>query len=135
MHDRNAMNKLRKPKIVKKPWGAEIWFGQVTGKYLGKVLHIKANYRTSLHYHEKKEETMLVVSGVLDYILYEGKQVKAPHIECHSLQKVGSIIHILPGVKHSLGANDKDVLLFEISTCYPTDSIRVFDFLGRKCDE
>ena len=120
------MNKLKKLKIVKKPWGAEMWFAQVPGKYLGKVLHINAGLRTSLHKHKFKEETMLVVSGELDYI----EKVKNP---THHIFVLGDIVHIPIGVKHSLGAGQEDVLLFEVSTCYPKDSIRVSDYLGRKC--
>ena len=120
------MNKIKKMKIVTKPWGAEMWFAQVPGKYLGKVLHINAGMRTSLHYHKTKEETMLVVSGVLHYIT---------GCRTLSLHKLGEIVHIPPGVKHSLGAGDEDLLLYEVSSCHPKDSIRVFDYLGRECDE
>lgn len=124
------MNKLKKIKIVKKPWGAEYWFAEVPGKYLGKVLFIKAGMHTSLHYHLIKEETMLVVAGTLDY-MQEYKNKK----RIRRKVKVGGKVHIVCKVKHSLGAADKDVLLFEVSSCFTTDSVRVFDFMGRKCDE
>ena len=39
-------------KIVPKPWGKEVHFGQ-TDLYSAKVLYIKKNTCTSLHYHEK----------------------------------------------------------------------------------
>lgn len=127
------MNKLRKIKIVNKPWGREAWFAQVEGKYLGKVLLIKAGKRSSLHYHKTKEETMLVVAGKLDY-MRQNKGQKSVGLHCQF--SVGSIVHIPPGVKHSLGATaDKDVMLFEVSTCHPKDSVRVFDYFGRKCHE
>ena len=108
-----------------------MWFAQVTGKYLGKVLHISAGSRGSLHYHKTKEETMLVVSGELDYI--QGDQ-KKPAERIHYYYKLGEIVHIPAGVRHSLGAGEEDVLLFEVSTCHPKDSIRAFDFMGRKCE-
>ncbi len=125
------MNKIKKLKIVKKPWGAEMWFAQVPGKYLGKMIHVNAGFRTSLHYHKTKEETMLVVNGILDYI--QEDKTKAPAERIHYFFKLGDIVHIPPRVKHSLGAGAKDVLLVEVSTCHPADSIRVFDYLGRKC--
>ena len=124
------MNKIKKMKIVTKPWGSEMWFAQVPGKYLGKVLSVNAGFRTSLHYHKTKEETMLVVSGELDYIQ---EDQKSPAERIHYYYKLGEIVHIPQGVRHSLGARGGGLLLFEVSTCYPKDSIRIFDYMGRKC--
>ena len=51
-------------RVVQKPWGyEEIW--AETDKYVGKYLHIKANHRLSRQFHEKKEETIRVLKGVL----------------------------------------------------------------------
>lgn len=50
---------------VDKPWGHEIHFALVDGKYCGKTLHIDAGYALSLQYHEQKEETVSVQSGRL----------------------------------------------------------------------
>ena len=49
---------------IEKPWGyEEIW--AETNSYVGKIIHINRNQRLSLQYHEYKEETIMVLTGVL----------------------------------------------------------------------
>jgi mannose-6-phosphate isomerase len=52
---------------VEKPWGFEIHFALVPGKYCGKALHISSGHALSLQYHEQKEETVSVQSGRLRF--------------------------------------------------------------------
>ena len=48
---------------VDKPWGyEEIW--AKTESYVAKRIFINENSRLSLQYHEKKEETVTVISGI-----------------------------------------------------------------------
>jgi Obg family GTPase CgtA-like protein len=62
-------------RTVQKPWGKEeIW--AETPKYVGKYLHINAGHRLSRQYHERKEETIRVLSGKL--ILEVGSGDNAP---------------------------------------------------------
>ena len=49
---------------VEKPWGHEIHWAK-TDNYVGKLLFIKAGHRLSKQYHVEKEETVLVLKGVL----------------------------------------------------------------------
>ena len=53
---------LHSPKIVEKPWGREIWYADQSA-YAGKVLEVKAGRRLSLQYHERKTETLFLLSG------------------------------------------------------------------------
>ena len=53
---------LHTPKIVEKPWGREVWYADSSG-YAGKVLEVKAGCRLSLQYHERKTETLFLLSG------------------------------------------------------------------------
>ena len=53
------------PYRVEKPWGYElIW--ALTDRYVGKILHVKAGHVLSLQYHNRKDETMHVLSGRAD---------------------------------------------------------------------
>lgn len=122
------MNKLENNKVVSKPWGREVWYAQVPKKYLGKVLYVNRGARTSLHYHEKKEETLYVWSGALIY-----RWVDKDGKEQQKIYAFNEAVHVPPKTKHSLGAGSQRVILFEVSTCYPDDSIRVGDSYGRKC--
>jgi mannose-6-phosphate isomerase len=46
-----------------KPWGHELIFAGIEGKYVGKIIHVNAGHSLSLQYHREKEETMSVISG------------------------------------------------------------------------
>src|SRR4029453_13674660 len=49
---------------VDKPWGPElIW--ALTDRYCGKVIVVEAGHRLSLQRHERKEESVLILSGRL----------------------------------------------------------------------
>jgi len=123
------MNKLKENKIVEKPWGKEIWFAQVAGKYMGKEIYIKPGHRTSLHSHKKKEETIYVASGVLFFTCLDEK---GKEMQCrYGFQEK---IHVEPGTLHSLGAGHQGVRLFEVSTCHPDDSVRHKDYYKRPCN-
>ena len=47
---------------VTKPWGHEtIW--ALSDRYVGKILHINAGHELSVQYHNKKDETIYLLSG------------------------------------------------------------------------
>jgi len=101
--------------IVAKSWGREIWWAD-TEHYMGKTLIINPNCSTSLHYHEYKDETMLVVRG--DLIIENGASHGRDFTE-------GMAARIEPGKQHRLKAGSSGVTLIEVSTPHPSDSVRV----------
>ena len=80
---------------VKKPWGYEIIFAD-TEFYVGKILHIEKGEQLSLQYHEVKDETVYVATGVLELELQEGEELVA-----HSLGP-GEARRIVPGTKNTI---------------------------------
>lgn len=107
-------------RTVSKPWGhEEIW--AETSRYAGKFLIIRAGERLSRQYHERKEETICVLEGVLH--LEVGK---APDIEIRYLQ-AGEVFHVSPGTVHRFCADDVDVRLVEVSTPELDDVVRLED--------
>lgn len=107
-------------RVVIKPWGhEEIW--AETDRYVGKYLHIEPGHRLSRQYHEKKEETIRVLSGKL--LLEIGK---GDSIEQLFLAK-DEIFHIKPGTIHRFCALDEKVILVEVSTPELDDVIRLSD--------
>lgn len=104
---------------VEKPWGHEVRWA-VTDRYLGKILHINAGEALSLQYHERKDESLLVVKGVMDLEL-NGKT--------HRLE-VGDTVHITPGTRHRMTAVE-DTEIFEVSTPEIDDVVRLEDRYGR----
>ena len=57
---------------VEKPWGYELIFAE-TEFYVGKILHVEKDEQLSLQYHEVKDETVYVATGVLELELQEGE--------------------------------------------------------------
>lgn len=110
---------------MRKPWGVEIWFAQ-TKNYMGKVLIIDPGHQVSLHRHEIKEETMLVFSGEIELSGDSGGVVEKKFGK-------GVIVHIFPGFHHSMKCiSEVPAVLFEVSTPFPDDSIRIKDSYGRE---
>ena len=112
------------PRHVPKPWGHEtIW--AVTDRYVGKILHVRAGESLSLQYHQKKEETIRILSGLLRLeVGREGESLRAVEL------RPGDGWHIVPGLRHRMTAvEDTDVL--EVSTPELDDVVRLEDRYGR----
>src|SRR5215467_5235076 len=60
---------------VDKPWGYELVWAE-TERYVGKILHIQVGHKLSRQYHTKKDETFLVLDGVMDLEIGSGADVK-----------------------------------------------------------
>ncbi len=109
---------------VEKPWGHELIWAQ-TEKYVGKILHVKKGERLSLQYHRKKEETILIAKGEIDFY-YEDE----PGNLVKKNLKEGQSHHILPGRQHRMVAV-LDTDIFEVSTPELDDVVRLEDAYGR----
>lgn len=112
-------------KTVQKPWGHEtIWAH--TDRYVGKVLHIKAGHALSVQYHERKDETVYLLSGELTYwVKLDGEELQDMQL------KVGDAFRITPGTVHYMEAvTDCDIL--EASTPELDDVVRLKDRYGRQ---
>ena len=102
---------------VEKPWGHEIHWAK-TGNYVGKLLFIKAGHRLSKQYHVEKEETVLVLKGILyNYDKDDKIQMFVP----------GESFHVKPGQVHRFGANESNVEIVEVSTPHLDDVVRIED--------
>ena len=53
--------------MKEKPWGTEIDLPGFNGVH-GKILFIKKGYRTSLKYHQRKDETLYIKSGKVEFL-------------------------------------------------------------------
>ena len=113
-------------RFVEKPWGHELIWAH-TPHYVGKVLHIKAGQALSVQYHEKKDETIHLLSGemiyrVSDVALGEMKEITL---------RAGESFRNEPGTVHQMEAvTDCDVL--EASTPHLDDVVRLKDRYGRE---
>jgi quercetin dioxygenase-like cupin family protein len=109
---------------VPKPWGHEtIWAH--SDRYVGKILHINAGQELSVQYHNKKDETVHLLSGEISY------RVKTNELLEDIRLRVGESFRITPGTIHQMVAvTDCDVL--EVSTPELDDVVRLSDKYGRE---
>jgi mannose-6-phosphate isomerase-like protein (cupin superfamily) len=111
---------------VDKPWGYElIW--AVTDIYVGKVLFVKAGESLSLQYHEQKDESWLIQSGLAKI------ELGAVGDERLSEEVVGpgAAFHYTPGTVHRITAVE-DTTILEVSTPHLDDVVRLADSYGRE---
>jgi mannose-6-phosphate isomerase len=112
--------------IVPKPWGHEtIWAH--TDRYVGKVLHINAGHALSVQYHNRKDETIHLLSGEMIYRVRvgDGDALVDVHL------RAGESYRNVPGMVHQMEAvTDCDVL--EASTPDLDDVVRLSDRYGRQ---
>ena len=111
------------PYRVEKPWGYELIWAR-TDRYVGKILHVKGGHVLSLQYHNRKDETMHVLSGELTLRTQAGGALVSRPF------KAGETVHIPPKLIHQIEAVvDSDVL--EASTPELDDLVRLQDRYGR----
>jgi mannose-6-phosphate isomerase len=142
---------------VPKPWGHEtIW--AKTDRYVGKILHINAGHALSVQYHNRKDETVYLLSGELKYWVAteasgqrpeaRGPLAGGPHRTAGTGEtpvaarspipdltdvrlRVGDAFRITPGTIHYMEAvTDCDIL--EVSTAELDDVVRLKDRYGRE---
>lgn len=111
--------------VIKKPWGKEEIL-TVQRDYVVKRLTMLSGKRCSLQYHDKKTETIYVLSGIL-----------LVHINGDILEmQSGESMTIYPGTTHRMEVDDFDnypeAVYLECSTTELDDVIRVEDDYGRE---
>jgi mannose-6-phosphate isomerase len=111
-------------KHIEKPWGWEKWI-EVNQNYVVKELFMKAGNSCSLQYHEKKHETIYLISGTLKFYVGDDKT---------NLKEIilnpSDYYTIPPLLIHRMEAII-DSLYIESSTNHLDDVIRIEDKYGR----
>jgi len=115
---------LKKVTIVDKPWGHEELWAQSSRGYVGKILFIKKGHRLSRQYHRVKEETVMVLEGIL--ICEAGPYFDGDTIHSYVMHP-GDIFHVAAGTIHRFGAEEGDVRLVEVSSAEIEDIVRLED--------
>ena len=114
------------PRKVEKPWGHELIWAE-SGRYVGKVLFVKAGESLSLQFHREKEESWLVQAG-------RAKLELGPAGDALLNEEViatGAAFHFRPGTVHRVTALE-DTTILEVSTPELDDVVRLEDRYGRE---
>jgi quercetin dioxygenase-like cupin family protein len=134
-------------KKVVKPWGYEIWLanGSPNFKYALKQIFFKSKYKTSIQFHEFKEETTYVKEGkglfYYSTTKIDLKRFKKNDYSQNELNEIianfktkelnpGVIIHIKPGIVHRVESID-NLMTIEVSTIELDDVYRLNDEWNR----
>jgi len=111
------------PYRVEKPWGHEIIWAKAD-RYVGKILHIEPGHVLSLQYHNKKDESIYVLSGEIILRIQQGDTLTERRVS------QGEAFHIPPKQIHQFEAVIVTDLL-EASTPELDDVVRLKDRYGR----
>jgi mannose-6-phosphate isomerase-like protein (cupin superfamily) len=109
---------------VEKPWGYEEIFAH-TSRYVAKFLIIFKGRRLSLQYHEKKDESLFLLSGRMHLLLGKKEPLEERILE------PGDCFFVPAGMLHRFTAIE-DCRLVEVSTPELGDVVRVEDDYGRE---
>ena len=115
---------LKTAHTIEKPWGHEEVWAQSSRGYVGKILFIKKGHRLSRQYHRVKEETIMVLEGILT--CEAGPYFEGDTIHLHTMHP-GDVFHVAPGTIHRFCAPDTDVRIVEVSTSETSDIVRLED--------
>ncbi len=114
-----------KTKKINKPWGYEFLI-EKNNKYMFKKLFMKKGHRCSLQYHNRKIETIFVVSGNLK--IYYGNNKNKLRYKTFKPQNT---ITLRPKKIHRMEAVN-DCVYLEASTPEIKDVVRLSDDYKRK---
>ncbi len=109
---------------TQKPWGKEVLIDKNT-KFAFKEIYMIKGARSSLQAHEKKLETMFIVSGIIELEIVDKHGNNSLEIF-----KKNEAYTISPRTKHRVKVLE-DCRLFEVSTPELNDVIRYDDDFGR----
>ena len=115
---------------VEKPWGHELWINGQHPHYALKEIYLQAGNKTSLQYHNFKQETNVLFHGRTKLHFKNNELIKNDNVGYNDLGQVElgpiSSIDVVPGILHRLEAIT-DILLYETSTPHLDDVVRVTD--------
>lgn len=115
---------VRDARRVDKPWGFELIWAE-TEFYAGKLLQVRAGEALSVQYHERKDETLYLLSGSLRlWVGPSGGELTEVEL------REGQSVRIRPGTVHRMEARTECRIL-EASTPHLDDVVRLRDRYGR----
>lgn len=107
---------------VEKPWGFELIFSDGNTKVTSKILHVNSGKRSSLQYHEEKEEILTLISGIGILELEDSNG----NLQKFNMENKESYL-IVPNQIHRFGAGEADCEIMESSTPEKGNTVRLED--------
>lgn len=101
-------------------WGEEIWL-ENNNHYCAKIIRLKRGFRSSWHYHQRKDETFFVLNGIvlLRTSTQDGKFTQTLYM------KPGDKHRIEPGEIHSFKTLSETANILEVSKTDDDDNVKL----------
>lgn len=107
---------------VEKPWGFELIFSDGTTSVTSKILHVNSGKRSSLQYHDQKEEILTLISGIGVLEIEDN----AGNMQKITMENRKSYL-IVPNQIHRFSAGEADCEIMESSTPEKGNTVRLED--------
>src|SRR3989338_9572928 len=109
-------------------WGYELWI-ENNEKYCNKLLILNEGFESSWHYHERKDETFIVLGGQVSLTYTNGKNAPEQILVLNQ----GDKFRLRPGVIHTFKSMVPRSIVMEVSTTDDGDNVKLR--AARKIDE
>ena len=101
-------------------WGYELWI-ENNEKYCNKLLILHEGFESSWHYHERKDETFVILEGQVSLTYANGLDAPAQIIVLNK----GNKFRLNPGVVHTFKSLTPKSIVMEISTTDDNDNVKL----------
>ena len=101
-------------------WGYELWI-ENNEKYCNKLLILHKGFESSWHYHERKDETFVVLEGQVSLTYANNPDATSKNI----ILNPGVKFRLKPGVVHTFKSLTHKSTVMEISTTDDNDNVKL----------
>lgn len=101
-------------------WGYELWI-ENNEKYCNKLLILNKGFESSWHYHERKDETFIILEGKVSLTYANSKDTPTQTI----ILNPGDKFRLKPGVVHTFKSLVSKSTVMEISTTDDCDNVKL----------
>ena len=101
-------------------WGYELWI-ENNEKYCNKLLILHKGFESSWHYHERKDETFVVLEGQVSLTYANNPDATGKNI----ILNPGVKFRLKPGVVHTFKSLAHKSTVMEVSTTDDDDNVKL----------
>jgi len=101
-------------------WGYELWV-ENNEKYCNKLLILNKGFESSWHYHERKDETFVILEGKVSLTYADNPNAHNQNI----ILNPGDKFRLKPGVIHTFKSLTPKSIVMEISTTDDDDNVKL----------
>ena len=101
-------------------WGCELWI-ENNEKYCNKLLILNEGFESSWHYHERKDETFIILEGQVSLTYANGKNAPEQILVLNQ----GDKFRLKPGVIHTFKSMVPRSIVMEVSTTDDGDNVKL----------